>query len=72
MPRDLQGSVPWANLLQKFHFSGQLQRACACMAAQAAADVADINLDIHVDTVTASKIRELARAKVSMAALGLS
>ncbi len=31
--------------------------------AQAAADVADLNLDIHVDTVTAAKIRELARAK---------
>mmetsp|Transcript_16128 Transcript_16128/g.44039 ORF Transcript_16128/g.44039 Transcript_16128/m.44039 type:complete len:886 (+) Transcript_16128:261-2918(+) len=30
---------------------------------QAAANVADINLDIHVDTVTANKIRELARAK---------
>jgi len=30
---------------------------------QAAADVADLNLDIHVDTVTASKIRDLARAK---------
>ncbi|GAX83265.1 hypothetical protein CEUSTIGMA_g10691.t1 [Chlamydomonas eustigma] len=29
----------------------------------AAADVADLNLDIHVDTVTAAKIRELARAK---------
>eukprot|EP00195_Chlamydomonas_chlamydogama_P012277 CAMPEP_0202901254 /NCGR_PEP_ID=MMETSP1392-20130828/14151_1 /ASSEMBLY_ACC=CAM_ASM_000868 /TAXON_ID=225041 /ORGANISM="Chlamydomonas chlamydogama, Strain SAG 11-48b" /LENGTH=824 /DNA_ID=CAMNT_0049587793 /DNA_START=202 /DNA_END=2677 /DNA_ORIENTATION=+ len=29
----------------------------------AAADVADINLDIHVDSVTASKIRELARLK---------
>lgn len=30
----------------------------------AAAEVADLNLDIHVDTVTAGKIRELARAKV--------
>ncbi|PNW77316.1 hypothetical protein CHLRE_10g431150v5 [Chlamydomonas reinhardtii] len=29
----------------------------------AAADVADINLDLHVDTVTAVKIRELARQK---------
>ncbi|KAJ9516820.1 hypothetical protein QJQ45_027229 [Haematococcus lacustris] len=29
----------------------------------AAADVADLNLDIHVDTATAVKIRELARAK---------
>ncbi|KAG1659551.1 hypothetical protein FOA52_015355 [Chlamydomonas sp. UWO 241] len=29
----------------------------------AAADVADLNLDIHVDSITAAKIRELARAK---------
>jgi centrosomal protein CEP104 len=29
----------------------------------AAADMADLNLDIHVDTVTAAKIRDLARAK---------
>ncbi|KXZ41368.1 hypothetical protein GPECTOR_518g498 [Gonium pectorale] len=29
----------------------------------AAADVADVNLDLHVDTVTAMKIRELARQK---------
>jgi centrosomal protein CEP104 len=35
----------------------------AAVAPQAAANVADINLDIHVDTVTANKIRELARAK---------
>lgn len=29
----------------------------------AAADLADLNLDIHVDSVTAARIRELARAK---------
>lgn len=29
----------------------------------AAADMADLNLDIHVDTVTAAKIRDLARQK---------
>lgn len=29
----------------------------------AAAEAADINLDLHVDTITASKIRELVRQK---------
>lgn len=45
------------------HSNLVLMHALTCTRAQAAANVADINLDIHVDTVTANKIRELARAK---------